>query len=85
MNKREAKRLACAESVCVLEDVLRGGWPYGTLWFHRMDQQDRDRFIDAMAELVCELERRSGGNATISALNRDNDPYSGIKEAESDE
>ena len=66
MNKREAKRVACRAAASALRGDLEQGWPFndgdeyrGVIITHNEDvTHDGERLIDALEELVEELERR---------------------------
>jgi hypothetical protein len=55
LSKRQAKRDACWKGAAILQNVLDAGWETDT-WYP--DEDDEQRFLAALAELIAELERR---------------------------
>ncbi len=53
MDKRTAKREACARAALVLKTQMGEGWPEG------YSDQDNAKVQEAMRTLIGELERRS--------------------------
>lgn len=71
MNYREAKRLACFRAAVLLQSTLDNGWDtegivggeQARLLSERWKAPrigDRNRFLDALAELIAELPERGG-------------------------